>query len=136
LIRPGGQVGNNIFPSPVSGTVVEVAEIEGYGNTVIVEVDRAGRGYNAGDRVLVAHGSKYLVKKNQKINVGEGLVLSGGAGTTTGRTTAPGVLHVSLLYPGTNNQISPLHQKPQSVQNSFIKSALFPLIRRHDHPGQ
>ena len=136
LIRPGGQVGNNTFPSPVSGTVVEVADIEGYGNTVIVEVDRAGRGYNAGDRVLVAHGSRSLVKTGQKINVGEGLMLSGGVGTTTGRTTAPGVLHISILYPGTNDQISPLYQKPQSVQNSFIKSAVFPLIRRHDYPGQ
>ncbi len=103
---------------------------------VIRDIDRAGRGYNAGDRVLVAHGFRSLVKRGQKINVGEGLMLSGGVGTTTGRTTAPGVLHISILYPGTNDQISPLYQKPQSVQNSFIKSAVFPLIRRHDYPGQ
>ena len=109
LVRPGGQVGNNIFPSPVSGTVITAGVIPGYGNTVIVKIDRNGRGYNVNDRVLIAHGSKFLVKENQKINVGEGLMLSGGVGTTTGDTTAPGVLHQHRLLREIC-QRRPLHQ--------------------------
>ena len=135
LIRPGGQVGNNIFPSPVSGTVEFSGVVDGYGETVIVRIDRNGRGYKAGDRVLVAHGSKVIPKKDQKINVGEGLMVSGGVGTTTGRTTAPGVLHISLLYPGEGIPTVD-DQQPQSVQNSFMKNSVFPLIRRQDYPGQ
>lgn len=141
FMRPGGQVGNIPIPSPVSGKVLFAGAVPGYGNTVVIEADRNGNGYQANDRILIAHGSKMYFTQEQidqgkaRVRVGTPVMNTGGVGTTTGTTTAPGVVHFQLFYPG---QGFPMRadQKPQVSQNNFIRRALFPLIRRHQYPGQ
>jgi hypothetical protein len=132
-----GQLANNPVPSPVSGDVIYNSavsgQVSGYGHVVVIRAATNGNGYKAGDRILIAHGSKVLVKGN-RVTAGQNIMLTGGPGSTTG-TADSGVIHFQVFKPGSGAFPNRSEQHPQDYQNKFVRGALFPLFQHKSYPS-
>lgn len=132
----------NPMPAPLSGRVVYAGPVDGYGNTVVIEADSDGPGYRRGERLLLAHAARLLVRPGQRVNRGQNILIAGDMSatnsnpgrSTTGRGT-PGHLHSQLFRPGTGFP-SQIDQFEQSRQNDFFKKAVYPLFRKVSDPNR
>ena len=132
----------NPMPAPLSGRVVYAGPVDGYGNTVVIEADSDGPGYRRGERLLLAHAARLLVRPGQRVNRGQNILIAGDMSatnsnpgrSTTGRGT-PGHLHSQLFRPGTGFP-SQIDQFEQARQNDFFKKAVYPLFRKVSDPNR
>ena len=75
-IAGGGCNGKNVVAA-ASGTVITAGWISGYGNTVVID-------HGGGITTLYGHSQKLLVKKGQKVEKGQAIMLVGMTGYATG----------------------------------------------------
>ncbi len=80
-------MGDPIFAA-ASGTVIQVKNREGYGNTIIID-------HGGGWTTLYAHLSQYNVSLNQQVEIGQTIGLVGSTGWSTGPH-----LHFEIRYQG------------------------------------
>lgn len=133
-----GQMANNPVPSPVSGEVIYNSavsgQVAGHGHVVVIRASSGGNGYKAGDRILISHGSRVVIRGN-RVTAGQTIMLTGGPGTTTGNAD-PGVIHIQRFQPGPGAfPLTSEQYKNQADQNSFVRGAMFPLFQRKVYPN-
>ena len=132
----------NPMPAPLSGRVVYAGPVDGYGNTVVIEADSDGPGYRRGERLLLAHAARLLVRPGQRVSRGQNILVAGdmsptnsNPGRSTTGTGTPGHLHSQLFKAGTGFP-SKIDQYEQSRQNDFFKKAVYPLFRKVSDPNR
>ena len=132
---------SNPLPSPISGRVIHAGPVDGYGNTVVIVADSNGPGYRKGERLLLAHAARLLVRPGERVNRGQNILIAGDQSATNsnpGRSTTgtgtPGHLHSQLFKPGTGFP-SRVDQFGQDRQNEFVRRALYPLFRQVNSPN-
>ena len=132
----------NPLPSPISGIVRFSGQVQGFGNTVVIEALENGPGYRRGDRLLFGHAARLNVQVGQRVNRGQFLLVAGDKspnnsvpGRSTTGTGTPGHLHSQLFRPGQGFP-SIQYQRGQEVQNNFVRKNLFPLFRSINDPNR
>lgn len=132
----------NPLPSPMSGRVIYSGPVQGFGNTVVIEATSNGPGYRAGDRLLLGHAARLLVRNGQTINRGQNILIAGDQSATNsvpGRSTTgtgtPGHLHSQLFKPGKGFP-SRVDQYIQERQNEFFRKSFYPLFRAVNDPNR
>jgi len=132
----------NPLPSPISGIVRFSGQVQGFGNTVVIEALESGPGYRRGDRLLLGHAARLNVQTGQRVNRGQSILVAGDSspinsapGRSSTGTGTPGHLHSQLFRPGQGfpNQKD---QYGQENQNSFVRKSLYPLFRTVSDPNR
>ena len=132
----------NPLPSPISGIVRFSGQVQGFGNTVVIEALESGPGYRRGDRLLLGHAARLNVQTGQRVNRGQSILVAGDSspinsapGRSSTGTGTPGHLHSQLFRPGQGfpNQKD---QYGQENQNSFVRKSLYPLFRTVSDPNK
>jgi murein DD-endopeptidase MepM/ murein hydrolase activator NlpD len=132
----------NPLPSPISGIVRFSGQVQGFGNTVVIEALENGPGYRRGDRLLLGHAARLNVQTGQRVNRGQSILVAGDSspinsapGRSSTGTGTPGHLHSQLFRPGQGfpNQKD---QYGQENQNSFVRKSLYPLFRTVNDPNR
>jgi hypothetical protein len=132
----------NPLPSPISGIVRFSGQVQGFGNTVVIEALENGPGYRRGDRLLLGHAARLNVQTGQRVNRGQPVLVAGDSspinsapGRSSTGTGTPGHLHSQLFRPGQGfpNQKD---QYGQENQNSFVRKSLYPLFRTVNDPNR
>ena len=132
----------NPLPSPISGIVRFSGQVQGFGNTVVIEAVESGPGYRRGDRLLFGHAARLNVQTGQRVNRGQSILVAGDSSPVNsipGRSTTgigtPGHLHSQLFRPGQGfpNQKD---QYGQETQNSFFRTSMYPLFRTVSDPNR
>ena len=132
----------NPLPSPISGIVRFSGQVQGFGNTVVIEALENGPGYRRGDRLLLGHAARLNVQTGQRVNRGQPVLVAGDSspinsvpGRSSTGTGTPGHLHSQLFRPGQGfpNQKD---QYGQENQNSFVRKSLYPLFRTVSDPNR
>jgi murein DD-endopeptidase MepM/ murein hydrolase activator NlpD len=132
----------NPLPSPLSGIVRFAGQVQGFGNTVVIEALENGPGYRRGDRLLLGHAARLNVQTGQRVNRGQPVLVAGDSSpinsipgrSSTGRGT-PGHLHSQLFRPGQGFP-SVKDQYGQETQNTFVRKSLYPLFRTVSDPNR
>jgi murein DD-endopeptidase MepM/ murein hydrolase activator NlpD len=132
----------NPLPSPISGIVRFSGQVQGFGNTVVIEALESGPGYRRGDRLLLGHAARLNVQTGQRVNRGQSILVAGDSspinsvpGRSSTGTGTPGHLHSQLFRPGQGfpNQKD---QYGQENQNTFVRKSLYPLFRTVNDPNR
>ena len=132
----------NPLPSPISGIVRFSGQVQGFGNTVVIEALESGPGYRRGDRLLLGHAARLNVQTGQRVNRGQPVLVAGDTspinsipGRSSTGTGTPGHLHSQLFRPGQGfpNQKD---QYGQETQNSFFRTSMYPLFRTVSDPNR
>ena len=132
----------NPLPSPISGIVRFSGQVQGFGNTVVIEALESGPGYRRGDRLLLGHAARLNVQTGQRVNRGQPVLVAGDTspinsvpGRSSTGTGTPGHLHSQLFRPGQGfpNQKD---QYGQENQNTFVRKSLYPLFRTVSDPNR
>ena len=132
----------NPLPSPISGIVRFSGQVQGFGNTVVIEALESGPGYQRGDRLLLGHAARLNVQEGQRVNRGQSILVAGDSspinsvpGRSSTGTGTPGHLHSQLFRPGQGfpNQKD---QYGQENQNTFVRKSLYPLFRTVSDPNR
>jgi murein DD-endopeptidase MepM/ murein hydrolase activator NlpD len=108
----------------------------------VIEADSDGPGYRRGERLLLAHAARLLVRPGQRVSRGQNILVAGDMSPTNskpGRSTTgtgtPGHLHSQLFKAGTGFP-SKIDQHEQARQNDFFKKAVYPLFRKVSDPNR
>jgi murein DD-endopeptidase MepM/ murein hydrolase activator NlpD len=132
----------NPLPSPLSGIVRFAGQVQGFGNTVVIEALENGPGYRRGDRLLLGHAARLNVQTGQRVNRGQPVLVAGDSSPVNsipGRSTTgvgtPGHLHSQLFRPGQGFP-SVKDQYGQETQNTFVRKSLYPLFRTVSDPNR
>jgi murein DD-endopeptidase MepM/ murein hydrolase activator NlpD len=132
----------NPLPSPISGIVRFSGQVQGFGNTVVIEAIESGPGYRRGDRLLFGHAARLNVQTGQRVNRGQSILVAGDSSPVNsipGRSTTgigtPGHLHSQLFRPGQGFP-SVKDQYGQETQNAFVRKSLYPLFRTVSDPNR
>ena len=133
---------SNPMPSPVSGIVRFAGQVQGFGNTVVIEALENGPGYRRGDRLLLGHAARLNVQTGQRVNRGQSILVAGDSSPMNSRpgrsgtgNGTPGHLHSQLFRPGQGfpNQKD---QYGQETQNNFFRKSIYPLFRTVNDPNR
>jgi len=132
----------NPMPSPISGIVRFSGQVQGFGNTVVIEALENGPGYRRGDRLLLGHAARLNVQTGQRVNRGQTVLVAGDSspinsipGRSSTGTGTPGHLHSQLFRPGQGFP-SQKDQYGQENQNIFVRKSLYPLFRTVSDPNR
>jgi len=132
----------NPLPSPISGIVRFSGQVQGFGNTVVIEALENGPGYRRGDRLLLGHAARLNVQTGQRVNRGQTVLVAGDSspinsipGRSSTGTGTPGHLHSQLFRPGQGFP-SQKDQYGQENQNIFVRKSLYPLFRTVSDPNR
>jgi hypothetical protein len=133
---------SNPMPSPISGIVRFSGQVQGFGNTVVIEALENGPGYRRGDRLLLGHAARLNVQTGQRVNRGQSILVAGDSSPMNSRpgrsgtgNGTPGHLHSQLFRPGQGfpNQKD---QYGQETQNNFFRKSIYPLFRTVNDPNR